>query len=599
MEETPAAYYRQQITTQTAALKIISKRINTLSLLRLICATALVVLIYFLFKPHNFYLWTALLIDIAAFVFFIKASATLKEKKKFKEELVRINENEIKALSYHYSAFDAGNEFIDTNHPFSFDLDVFGDKSLFQMINRTSTSKGKEMLAKYFTELNINPQEIRNNQEAIAELKDKIEWRQYFQATGQLTPNTPSDIEQIQKWHEFNNKFTGNRFYAYLRIILPAATLAVWLLYAFKLLAFGIPLCFSLLQLMITLMNTGYISQRQNVISKRLFILKKFHGLIRLAENETFTAKKLASLKNDMLQDGLPSSASFLKLVKLVDALDNRLNIILAILLNAFLLWDINCMYRIEKSVEKFKPLFPGWIKLIGEFDVLSSLACFMYNHPKYCVPLISEAKDFNLETKAIGHPLINKAEVITNDFIHNSKLNLYLVTGANMSGKSTFLRTIGINIILASTGSCVSARTFAYTPARLCTSMRVNDSLLKHTSYFFAELNRLKMIVNQLSHNQNTYILLDEILKGTNSKDQHTGSAKLIEHIIKLNGKGIIATHDTDLAQLSEKFPDKIRNIAFEIEMKNNEMIFDYTYKDGVCQTMNATLLMEQMKIF
>jgi DNA mismatch repair ATPase MutS len=256
-------------------------------------------------------------------------------------------------------------------------------------------------------------------------------------------------------------------------------------------------------------------------------------------------------------------------------------------------------MYNIGKWTREFKDVFPIWVASIARFDALASLSCFMYNNPKYVLPVLMKSEAFLLEMKEGGHPLLSESELVTNDIRHSKDLSLFLITGANMAGKSTFLRTVGVNLVLAMAGTCVCAREFVFTPMNLYTSMRGNDSLQKGTSFFFAELKRLQYIVEQLRKGGKSYILLDEILKGTNSKDQHTGSSRLIENIIRLNGVGMIATHDLELTKLSLSYPDKLKNIAFEIEMEKDKMIFDYRYKEGVCKNMNATILMEQMSIF
>ena len=325
----------------------------------------------------------------------------------------------------------------------------------------------------------------------------------------------------------------------------------------------------------------------------------KYFLITKEIEKETFHSKILKDLQTTSLLEGKDASSSFQQLIKLIEALDNRSNGLAAIVLNSLLLWDINCMCRIELWVEKARKAYPKWIHTIEEIDALNSLANFKYNYPNYVTPEIRNSDTFHLEIEKGGHPLIDKKELVTNDLVQTGNPNLLLITGANMAGKSTFLRMIGVNMVLTICGTSACAQKLILTPIQLFTSMRTSDSVQAQTSFFFAELKRLKFIVDQVEQLPKTYFLLDEILKGTNSKDQHTGARRLIENFLKLKGAGIVATHDIELTDIRNEHPDFIRNIAFEIGMENNQMVFDYQYKEGVCQNMNATMLMEQMEIF
>jgi len=269
----------------------------------------------------------------------------------------------------------------------------------------------------------------------------------------------------------------------------------------------------------------------------------------------------------------------------------------MAVLLNGFLLWDINNASKVEKWRATYKTEFVKWIEAIGEFDVLVSLALFNVSNQEYVYPEILE-DDFEIDAKKIGHPLISKEKLILNDYEIKGDAKIDLLTGANMAGKSTFLRTLGVNLILSMIGAPVCAENFKCKPVKLFTSLRTVDSLQENESFFYAELKRLREMILLYEKNNDYFFLFDEILKGTNSKDQHSGSLGLINKILSLKGKGIIATHDLELSILEKELPESIRNFSFEVDIVNNKLEFDYKLKRGFCKMMNATYLMKNMGI-
>ncbi|MCB0397594.1 MAG: hypothetical protein KDD36_13145 [Flavobacteriales bacterium] len=595
----PKAYYEKNISGLTGTIARLKKARDRVSVWRMLCAGLVISIIYFLFKESHPLLWGGLVLTIYVFLLLVKKSNKLKEALRYNNELLKINENEIKALDGDISSFDPGLEFINPGHPYSYDLDLFGHASVFQLLNRTCTLHGKELLAHQLTNPGTDKSTIGQKQQAAIELRDKADWRQQFQATGQLSPESHDDKKQIEDWLQAAPKYYKNKVYAFLRTALPAITLLSLGLYFVEVTPLKLTTLLFTLQLIITGRTVKYVNRRQTQISKHAGALNKYHRLMEVIEKEDFTSDHLMTAKAQTFQESQKPSESFRLLIKFLNALDNRLNIIVGIVLNGFLLWDINQMYRIEKWADEFNTVFPKWLEAIAHFDATCSLANFMYNHPDYIIPRISDSNDFRLQIKGGGHPLIREDELVTNDVEQHGPPHLFLITGANMAGKSTFLRMIGVNLVLAMAGTAVCAKDFEFTPVKLYTSMRTNDSVQQHTSFFFAELKRLKFIVDRLRSGEKSYILLDEILKGTNSHDQHTGSRRLIENIINLNGVGMIATHDVELTGLASEHPGHIQNIAFEIRTENGRMIFDYTYKEGVCQNMNATMLMEQMNIF
>ena len=332
--------------------------------------------------------------------------------------------------------------------------------------------------------------------------------------------------------------------------------------------------------------------------------------MIFLIEKESFKSDLLSKLKSVFVNEKNSASENIKELKSLTDKLDARMNIVVAVLLNGILLWDINVMCGIENWRKKNKDHFMKWVDAIGEFDAFISLGMYAHNNPTYVFPEV-ETNHFTIEAENLGHPLIQESVLVKNNYNISHAPKVDLLTGANMAGKSTFLRTIGVNLTIAMIGAPVCASKYKFSPIHLFTSLRTNDSLQENESFFYAELKRLHLLIKEYEKesgeaslaiasktSRQVFFLLDEILKGTNSKDQHAGSEALIKKILRLNGVGIVATHDVELSKLSSQFPDKVRNLCFEITIKDNKLNFDYKLSEGVCSTMNASFLMKTMGI-
>jgi len=264
------------------------------------------------------------------------------------------------------------------------------------------------------------------------------------------------------------------------------------------------------------------------------------------------------------------------------------------VLLNGFVLWDLIVCVKLQKWYKIYGGELNQWLDVLHEIEAMNSLATFAYNHQKFVFPMVDGSVTFS--AKALGHPLIPEKERVNNDFKIVDKQQICVVTGANMAGKSTFLRTVGVALVLGGNGCVVAAKEFSYKPMPFVTNMRAIDNLLKHESYFFAELSRLQMILNRLKENGELFFILDEILKGTNSLDKYQGSMALIKQLLKYNGFGLVATHDLELGQLEEQTSKQVFNNCFEVRFNNEGLSFDYKLRTGVTESHNATYLMEKM---
>jgi DNA mismatch repair ATPase MutS len=260
-------------------------------------------------------------------------------------------------------------------------------------------------------------------------------------------------------------------------------------------------------------------------------------------------------------------------------------------------LWDIRSAIRVAKWQQRHAPNIEKWFYALAEFDALCSLAGFAYNHPGYAWPEITE-EYFHMSGRGLCHPLMKPDVCVPNDIAIDSHPRFMIVTGANMAGKSTFLRTVGVNFVLACAGLPVCASQLRVSPCSLVTSLRTSDSLADGESYFFAELKRLKMMIDRLRAGERLFIILDEILKGTNSVDKQRGSLGLVRRLVALDACGIIATHDLALGGLVDELPDHVSNHRFEADITGDELSFSYTLREGIAENMNASFLMQKMGI-
>jgi len=321
---------------------------------------------------------------------------------------------------------------------------------------------------------------------------------------------------------------------------------------------------------------------------------RQYSQLLDQIETQTFTSELLKEKQLQITTKGENASTIIKTFSKTLDALDNRNNIFFIFFGNGFLLWDLMQSYKIEQWIIKYANNVEAWFKVVAFFDAYNSLANFSFNHPEFVYPKIVEKKSI-INAKDLGHPLLDKDKRISSDLKINRE-QFFIVTGANMAGKSTFLRTVSLHIVMANVGLPVCAESSEYTPIKLITSMRTSDSLTDNSSYFFSELTRLKLIVDTIK-DESYFIVLDEILKGTNSTDKAIGSRKFVEKLVAGNATGIIATHDLSLCEIEQELDD-VKNYYFDADIVNDELYFDYKFKKGICQNMNASFLLKKMEI-
>jgi DNA mismatch repair ATPase MutS len=512
------------------------------------------------------------------------------------KNLEKINRQEHEALKGNYSSFDPGKDYIDPEHAYSNDLDLFGTGSVFQFLNRTTTFPGKDQLAKSLTNLLQDKNAIQKRQRAIGELSEKVMLRQEFRATGFETEETEEDHKEILKWAKEEPEL-NKPIVTFWLLFMPTLATTVIVLSSLSI----IPSIFLLFYLMIvaTVYNRyqKIITRKHRLLGKRSGIISKYGMLIRLIEEASFNTPELIDIKKSLSSEGKAPSQRLKKLYRILNAFDQRLNLLMGFVLNVLFLWDILQSKRMEKWLADNNTLLPVWLDTVATIDCLNSFSNFYFNNPGVIFPEINESV-FGVEGREIGHPLIPSSQLVKNPISITGNKQFYVVTGANMAGKSTYLRTVGINLILAMAGAPVMAKSFKFMPVALISSIRASDSLTKNESYFYAELKHLKRIVDCLEAGDQLFILLDEILKGTNSRDKQSGSIAFIKKLLRYDASGLIATHDLALGELEKDFPDNIINKSFEVVIKDDQLVFDYLLKDGIARQMNATFLMEKMGI-
>lgn len=589
----PIEFYKSEKQNFEKELSSLKKKLTTCSTLRLLLFLGVAAGVYFFFGNSKLIL-IVLLIGIPLFLYLVSKHSDLKEKRDLLKKLIQINKTEISVLSGDYFFLEEGEEFIDPSHFYSYDIDLFGRGSFFQYCNRTVTREGKKALANILTKNEIT--NIKKKQEGIKELSQKPKWRQYFSALASLVKVQHSAKEIIHWIHQYKAVFP--KFTSYLPIVFSVISIVFILLVSFEL-ASGQLL---IIWFFIGLGVSGVFLKRINALytdsSKAKDTFKQYHKLLNEIENCNFSSDILIEKQRSIQTESQKASIIFAKFSKILDALDQRNNLLIAVLGNAFFLRDLQQANKIEKWIERYADKVENWFEVISFFDAQNSLANVTFNHPEFSFPKINN-DDKVITAKNLGHPLLRVSQRIDNDFTIDNQ-QFFIITGANMAGKSTFLRTVSLSIVMANIGLPVCAESFEYTPIKLITSMRTSDSLADDESYFFSELKRLKFIVDKINpalSGEKYFIILDEILKGTNSTDKAIGSKKFVQKLVTSKSTGIIATHDLSLCEIENDLT-QIMNYYFDAEIIDNELFFDYKLKNGICKNMNASFLLKKMEI-
>ena len=592
----PENHYTERLSLTKGQLQQVKKQIFRISMLRLTLFVAGVAGIYFFLSQTPLLIICICLTFLPLFIL-VKIHNRFFIRKEWLETQARIIQEELQALSGDYSSFEDGKEYVNPEHPYSFDLDIFGRRSLFQSINRTCTFFGKDRLAKWLQNHLHEKTSIEKRQEMVREISEHTLFREQFRVAGLVHHGQSSDAEKIQAWSQSPAQYLHAGWVKafiwgvpVINSLLLITSLIGWTSFSCLGLSFGIFLVLSFG----VIKRATYI---QETYGKQLKSLNGYARLIALAKAEDWKSAGMLELMERFNLNGQSPVQALQQLSKELDRLDLRNNQFLYVLLEGSIFFQFQEIVRIERWKVRYGQHISEWLETVGELDALCSLGTFAYNHPQYTYPELTE-KPFCFLATQMGHPLMPASQCVKNDATIPSRPFFLIITGANMAGKSTYLRTIGVNYLLACVGAPVCCEKLKLLPNQLITSLRTSDSLSDNESYFFAELKRLKRIIDLLNQGQQLFIILDEILKGTNSMDKQKGSFDLIRQFMQLKANGIIATHDLLLGSLIKQFPEEIRNYCFEADIKDNELTFSYKLREGVAQNMNACFLMKKMGI-
>lgn len=597
MSQKAASFYNNRIQDIERELRSLDKLFTYLFTLRLLSFSAIVgCLIAYTVWQSTVWLPYVSLSFLLLFLVMVQIDLKLVKKKKLLENRLKINENELKYLGHNFNEFNAGDEFKCLNTHLAEDFDLFGEFSLFQYLNRASTKAGRHFFAALLCQWNNNSEIIKSKQLAIQELAQKEIFLETFQSLGLENEETGKEQHHLLAW--LNKTDIINEKFKWLLVAYPIL-LALWT----ALMAIGF---LSIKSIVIPLVVAGWIVMRQarlvNSAHQQLGniakAVAKYEKLMCLIEQEQFTAPFLIDNQYLLVNDNVKAGDALKSLYKLLNRFDYRYNMVVGFLLNLICLFDLQMLNRLELWKRTHREMLPKWFEALKTVDAMIGFARYtMNNREQVNLPEIKE-ESFVFEAREMGHPLIPSEVRVTNDIIFDGQPKVVVVTGANMAGKSTFLRTLAVNLILAVNGAPVCARSFRFSPCDIMSSIQIRDSLSHKASYFYSELLRLSEIINHVNEKPKTLVILDEILRGTNTRDKQAGALGLLKKMISMNAIVVIATHDLTIGELESSFPHIVSNYCFEVELEGDELVFDYKLKPGISKKLNASFLMKKMGV-
>jgi len=587
--------FKERVSQYTQQAQALDKQYNLYSTVRVVLFLVAIIAFVYLANVRSG-LGVALVAAGFPLVFGIVVNkhnriARLRNKSK---HLKAVNEAELLRLTGNIQSLEDGIEYLQPKHPYAKDMDVFGRNSLYQLINRANTPSGKETVAYWLSGHTSRP-EIIERQQAVTELTDQLDWRQGFQASGRLQKQENQSFQSVIDWINAPVMVKHDWLTRLLAYVLPLLIITSILLNIFTDFSVYFTVALAVINGIVLKKYVFYVTDITENTHEGLKTLKAYGDLIEIIENSRFEANLLQTLQEPFKHGKFRASQSILKLQRILEFLHGRANLFY-LFFNTILLFDIHLLLKAEGWKQKQQEDVSQWFDKIGKFEALNSLAGLAFANPDFTMPSIDET-DYQIKAEHLGHPLIDGKERISNDFEMKGKGSLSLITGSNMSGKSTFLRTVGVNMTLAYVGAPVCAKSMSLSLMQLFTSMRTEDNLEEHISSFYAELQRIKQLLELVKTGQPVLFMLDEILKGTNSHDRHAGAEALIRQMSDKNAMGFVSTHDLALGKLAEEMP-ALRNYSFNSEIKDDKIIFKYKLEDGLCHSFNASKLMQQIGI-
>ena len=597
MNETlPGESYTKQLTKFESQLLQLQKRRKNLGWIRLVVFVLTIIVAYQVFTTFGAIGIVPTIVGLGFLLYLVSVDVANNAKIKNVKTLIQANEEELQALDHQYLSREDGRQFVPAEHAYANDLDIFGKASIYQWLSRCYTEQGRQLIANNLLQP-LSTSLILARQEAIKELTSKIDWRQQWQAHAMQTTITIKTGKKIQLWlDEEEEHFTGTFWKLLVQVysfITLGTAVASILEYIPGTVFSSLFLIYLITSLLISKNAIKPYSHLEGIVKETATL----QSLIDCLEKLDVTSPHINNLQTEIKGSSGSAGNQLKELKKILDRFDLRSSIVGLLFFNPFLLWDVRQMIALNSWRKRNSKLVKKWIDAVAEMEVLHSLCTQHFNHPKWTFPQFAN-EHFTLSGTQIGHPLLQEKQRIDNDFSLKGLAKIGLITGSNMAGKSTFLRSLGVNIVLAQAGAPVCASSFLLSPVQLVSSMRIADNLAENTSTFYAELKKLRTIIEMVKSHLPVFILLDEILRGTNSFDRHKGSAALIKQLIKEDAVAVIATHDVELADIQNAYAHSVENYHFDVEVEGEELYFDYKLKSGVCKSLNASILMKKIGI-
>ena len=572
--------YKEKLETATQLYKQYNQQYNAIAFARLIDLLFAIVIGYKAINESS-WLWGFLAaVMMVLFFLLIGKHKQIAVKRRIAKAKIAINEREIAFIEQGIYPADNGKDFEPAQHPYAYDLDILGEKSLYHYLNRTHTYLGRKRLAQRL--LYSDTTTIHTHQEAIKALTPQLAWRQTFMAHAEQIDDSPSFYDRLQQWAAAPTSPMGKfmRVFTVISPIVFTLSAIIGYIYDYEVLK-------SIAKLLLTINLSVFFFYISKINKEKLGFEHTYAMLYAFKEC-------IAQVEAHFPEKNERASTHIAQLSRLLDDLDNVSNILVSIPLNIFSFYHLHRYRALLQWKQTYGTHIAQWLETVASTEVLCSFANFAYNNPHFVYPTFNN--QYRISFEDVGHPLIAENERITNN-ITLDEAHFIILTGSNMSGKSTFLRTLGVNMLLAQVGLPVCAREAAIHPLPLLVSMRLSDSLSDGKSYFFAEINRIEQIMTALKR-ERCMVLLDEILRGTNSEDKQYGTIKIIERLLSLKAIGIVATHDIEVCKTADCYPEQLQNKCFESYIHEGELSFDYKLREGICQNKNATFLMEKLGI-
>lgn len=565
--------------------------------LRLIVLLASLYMTYLLVKMQgHLMVFAVAIVFYGSFIYLVYRHQKIKEKLDYYESMKLINEKYVKRMNEEWHSFpDTGEELLDEVHPYALDLDILGERSLFQKINTTHTWYGRKKLASVLLAPDFTEEAIVERQKAIKELMQDLDFCQKVEGATAKRKKAMNNPEKLLNYAKAEGDFLKGKGWRRVATILPWVIIALW--------AVGYVAHIHLLitgMLILMFISYGFqffhaprIGEVKGMLGAIIYELNEYVYILEVLKEKEFISPYLKELSNVLFKDQVNALDALKKLEKISSKANVTTQPIVAIPLDAILLWDLKIVFALEDWRKTYGQQVEHYLETIGEIESLISLSVLGHVEEKVSFPLVAAEGRF-ITGKQVGHPLIKQTVRVCNDV--NMDQEIFVITGSNMSGKTTFLRTIGINLVLAYAGAPVLADQLACSMMKIYTSMRIRDDLTHGISTFYAELTRIKQIIEAAKEYTQMLFLIDEIFRGTNSNDRIIGATSVVKALDSLGTIGAITTHDMELCQLNDTID--VTNYHFSETYQEDTIQFDYSIKAGPSTTTNAKYLMKMVGI-